>query len=99
MHVDMERARREEMRWYVLVALNSAQPMGTSEVIVHNAIQPIIPDATELELRKALDYLEERKLISIEKKRIWFAKINNHGIDVVEYAVECHPGIARPAKW
>jgi len=97
--IDMERARREEIRWNALFALNSAQPMGTSEVIIRNALQAIIPDITELELRKALDYLEERKLISIEKVRVWFAKINNHGIDIVEYAVECHPGIARPKKW
>jgi hypothetical protein len=99
MKIDMERARREEMRWLALFALNSAQPMGTSEVIIRNALQPVIPDITELDLRKALDYLEERRLISIERKYVWFAKINNHGIDIVEYSVECHPGIARPKKW
>lgn len=100
MEIDMERARREEMRWLILRALYAAQPMGTSEVIIRNALEPVIPDATETEIRNAQDYLVERGLISVERDRpVWFAKINNHGLDVVEYTVDCRPGIARPRKW
>jgi hypothetical protein len=100
MVIDMERARREEMRWLILRALYAAQPMGTSEVIIRNALEPVVPDATELEIRKELDYLEERELARVDRNRpVWFAKINNHGLDVVEYTVGCHPGIARPRKW
>ena len=100
MDIDMERARREEMRWLILRALYSANPTGTSEVIIRNAMEPVIPDATELEIRKELDYLEERELVKVERNRpVWFGKINNHGIDFVEYAVDCRPGIARPRKW
>jgi len=99
MNVDMEKARREEARWVILLSLYSAQPIGTSEVIIRNAIEPVVPDITGLEIRRELDYLEERKLISVERRQVWFAKINNHGIDVVEYTVDCHPGIARPKKW
>jgi len=100
MDIDMEKARREEMRWLILRALYAAQPMGTSEVIIRNALEPVIPDATELEIRKEMDYLEERDLAKIERNRpVWFAKINNHGIDFIEYVVDCRPGIARPKKW
>ena len=97
--IDMEKARREEMRWVILRSLYSAQPIGTSEIIVRAAIDPVCPGVAELEIRQALDYLVERKLIAVERKQVWFAKINNHGIDVVEYTVDCHPGIARPKKW
>ena len=98
--IDLEKARREEMRWLILYTLYSAQPVGTSEAIAISAVVAIIPDITELEMRKELDYLMERKLITIEKNRpIWFAKINRYGIDVVEYVVPCDPGIARPRKW
>lgn len=97
--IDMEKARREEMRWVILRSLYAAQPIGTSEIIVRSAIDPVCPGVTELEIRRELDYLAERKLIMVEKKQIWFAKINNHGIDFVEYAVEAYPGIARPKKW
>lgn len=99
-NIDLEKARREEMRWVILRALYAAQPLGTSEVIVLNAIEPIIPDATVMDVRRELDYLASRELAIVDKDRaVWTAKINNHGIDVVEYTVDCRPGIARPKKW
>jgi len=99
--IDFEKARREELRWSLLQALNAAQPMGTSETVVMRAIQPIVPDITLIEIRRELDYLAERKLVTItgEDMPVWFAKINRHGIDIVEYTVDCNPGIARPRKW
>jgi hypothetical protein len=98
--LDITKARHEELRWLILMALNAARPMGTSEVIVRRAIDPVVPGVTDLEIRRELDYLAERTLAEVERDRaVWFAKINNHGIDIVEYTVACHPGIARPAKW
>lgn len=100
MNIDMEKARREELRWVILRALYAAQEIGTTETIVRSAIDEVIPDATDTEIRRGFDYLEERKLVTVERNRqCWFAKINNHGIDFVEYTVEAYPGIARPAKW
>ena len=100
MNIDMERARREEMRWLILRTLYAAQPIGTSEVIIRNAITDIVSDVTDLDVRRELDYLGERNLVKIERDRpVWFAKINNHGLDVVEYTADCRPGIARPKKW
>jgi hypothetical protein len=99
--IDMEKARREELRWMILRALYAAQPVGTTEVIVMKAMEPVVPDVTCLEIRRHLDYLAERDLVSVAGKDspVWFAKINRHGIDVVEYTVPCHPGIARPRRW
>jgi hypothetical protein len=34
MTMDMEKARREELRWLILQALNAAQPVGAPETIV-----------------------------------------------------------------
>jgi hypothetical protein len=98
--MDMEKARREEMRWNILRALYAAQPMGTSEAIVKTALIEIVPDVTILDIRRELAYLCERGLADIEKNRpVWFAKITWHGVDCVEYTVDCFPGIARPEKW
>ena len=98
--MDIAKARHEELRWLILLALNAARPVGTSEVIVRRAIDPVIPGVTDLEIRCQLDYLAERNLVEMERDRpVWFAKINSHGIDIVEYTVVCHPGIARPANW
>jgi len=101
MDINLEKSRREELRWMLLLALNAAQPVGTAETILLKSIVPVIPDITSMEIRRALDYLAERDLVSVtrEDTPVWFAKINNHGIDVVEYTVECHPGIARPKRW
>ena len=99
--LDLETARLEEMRWLILRSLDGGRPVGLSESILRNMIEPCIPDLTEMELRRELDYLEERGLIMIiERTRpIWFAKINDHGIDVVKGTVKCYPGIARPRDW
>ncbi|MDR1276173.1 MAG: hypothetical protein LBL72_07315 [Candidatus Accumulibacter sp.] len=99
---DLEKARRENLRWLILLALNSAQPIGTSEQVVLSAILPMLPDLTQLELRRNLDYLEERGLITLTGRTTqpqWFCKLDRYGIDIVEYTVECEPGIARPAKY
>lgn len=99
--MDMEKARREELRWLILQALHAAQPVGASESIVKNAIEAVILDVTLVEIRRELDYLAERKLLTVTHRDtpVWFAKINRYGIDVVEYTVECDPGIARPKKY
>jgi hypothetical protein len=97
--VDFEKARREDLRWRILAALEAARPYGTSESIVMNAVESIVADVTLQEIRKELDYLEERELVEIERARpVWHARISRYGIDVFEYTVECHPGIARPKK-
>ena len=98
--IDMEKARREELRWLILKALYAAQPVGTSEGIILNAVSIVILDSTSLEVRRELDYLAERNLAQIvSREPAWFAKIDWHGVDVVEYTVDCLPGIARPKKW
>jgi hypothetical protein len=98
--LDMEKARREELRWLILRALYAAQPIGTTEIIIHTAIESSVPGTTEHEIRNQLDYLAERNLITVEKNRpFWFGKIKRYGIDVVEYTLECDPGIARPKPW
>ncbi len=100
--IDMVKINRESMRWHILVALNAARPIGTSEGIILSAIQAIPMAVTALEIRRELEYLENRKLVEIEGKGMrpeWHAKLTHHGIDVAEYTVPCHPGICRPAKW
>lgn len=99
--LDMQKARRETLRWLVLDTLHACQEVGASEIMVQNTVQPVIPDVGTTEIRKALDYLADRGLIDFIDRAgpVWQARINHHGIDVVEYTVDCHPGIARPRKW
>jgi hypothetical protein len=61
-------------------------------------IQSVYPDATEHELRRELDYLEERELVKIKRDPLdrWMVELARFGIDVAEYTVDCDPGISRP---
>lgn len=100
--IDIERARRENVRWLILQTLNSARPIGACESLILSTIQAVVPDLTERELRIELQYLSDRKLLEITGQEIqpqWFASLLRHGVDVVEYTVPCQPGIARPKKY
>lgn len=99
--VDIARVRRESLRWSLLVALNKTRPYTASEVLLLDIARAIYPDATALELRRELDYLADRKMLELSKQPSgdWFADLTRLGVDIVEYTVECGPGIARPAKY
>lgn len=97
---DMDKARRETNRWLILQCLDVARPLGAGEALLHSALA----DTTQItaqEMRRELDYLQERELLDISGRGspMWHAKLSRHGVDVVEYTVECQPGIARPTKY
>ena len=91
----------ESLRWSLLVALNKTRPYTASETLLLDVSRAIYPDTTHLELRRELDYLADRKMVDLEKKPSgdWFADLTRLGVDLVEYTVECGPGIARPEKY
>lgn len=99
--IDIARVRRESLRWSLLVALNKTRPYTASETLLLDISRAIYPDVTALELRQELDYLADRQLIDLNKQPSgsWFADLTRIGVDVVEYTVECGPGIARPEKY
>lgn len=101
MHPDLAKARRESLRWLILLTLNNARPLGAFEEVVLSVAQSVYPDATALEVRRELDYLHDRELVGIDKQPSgrWHAELTRHGVDIAEYTVECQPGIARPVKY
>lgn len=101
MTVDHARIRRENIRWQVLLTLNNARPIGAFEEVILSVIQAMYPDATPLELRREMDYLDERALVKVAKQPTgrWFAELTRDGVDVAEYTVDVDPGIARPVKY
>lgn len=99
--IDQTKVRRETLRWDILLTLNNASPIGAYEELVLATIQGVFADATALEVRRAMDYLSDRELIHLRKEPggRWWADLTRHGADVVEYTVDCDPGISRPAKY
>lgn len=101
MHIDLEKQRREQLRWLILTTLNAARPLGANEHLVLSTVREVILDVGSIELRRELDYLDERGLakLKVPPNGIWFAELTRDGIDVVEYTCDCDPGIARPPKY
>lgn len=98
---DLAKIRRETIRWQILLTLNNARPTGCFESVILSVIQAEYPDATQLEIRKEMDYLDTRNLVNINRQPDgrWLCELDRYGIDVVEYTVDVEPGIARPGKY
>ncbi len=98
--MDLEKAQREEARWRVLVVLNAGRPRPVPESLVLRVLTDVSLPATPASLRRELDYLESRKLIEVAGKETgtWMCELTHLGVDVVEYTVPCHAGIARPER-
>lgn len=101
MSIDLQKTRREAMRWHLMNALDKARPIGALDVLLLDVMRSIYADTTANELHQQLDYLAQRELVKIDKQPQgnWHSCLTSHGVDVVEYTVECHAGIARPIKY
>lgn len=91
--------RREAIRASILQVLNVSRPAPCSESLLCDVI-----DGTEEygvvsfdELRRELDYLEDKKLVRIvdRKARVWLADLTAYGVDVVEGSEPLPAGIAK----
>lgn len=93
-----QRARHETMRWLILLTLNIARPAEANAGMLRSVVAGVYSDVTELEVRRELDYLQARELVTTRTDPLGqtYAKLARYGIDVVEYTVDCDPGIARP---
>ena len=98
--VDHSKVRRESMRWNLLNTLNKARPYTSNEQFLLEVMRAIYPDATALEIRRELDYLESRDLVKVFTDPLGqvSADLTRYGIDIAEYTVPVEPGIARPPK-
>jgi len=98
---DLGKVQREGIRWNLINTLDKNRPYTTSEQFLLEVMRSIYPTVTALEVRRELDYLSDRSLVKLDKKPsgVWFADLTRYGIDIAEYTVDCHPGIARPEKY
>ena len=84
------KSRRESLRWLILLTLNNARPVGAYEGPVLAVAQSEYPDATPLEIRRELDYLADRCLVTLDKQPSgkWFADLTRYGTDIAEYTID-----------
>ena len=96
----MRRARRETLRWLLLVTLNVTRPETASITLVKPVLMATYSDITDAEIKRELCYLEDRELVRITRDPLgnWDSRITRHGVDIVEYTIPVEPGIIRPRK-
>lgn len=99
--IDPAKTRRESLRWYIIKTLDTSRPVDPHEAVVLDTIRGIYPDSTSLELRRELDYLADRSLVTLDKQPngVWICGLTHNGVDVAEYTIACYPGIGRPEKY
>jgi len=98
---DFAKIRRETIRWQILLTLNNARPIGCYDKLVLAVIQAEYPDSTLHEIHKELVYLADRQLLKIRRDPDgrWHVELIRYGVDIVEYTIDCEPGIARPENY
>lgn len=100
LRIQAARARREFIRWILLLAANINRPTHSTLRFLLQVVQGEYPDATEMEVRRELDYLESRNLVvvTVDPLNQVSTDLTRYGIDIAEYTVPMEPGIARPPK-
>ena len=76
-----------------------SRPDGAYLQPLLDVVRSVYPDATEQEIKRELTYLQDRHLVEtkVDPTGTWYAKLMRHGVDLVEYTIDCEPGIVRPA--
>ncbi|MEG0051673.1 MAG: hypothetical protein RR715_00275 [Comamonas sp.] len=79
-------------------AVNLSRPVGIYTEALLPIVQSVYVDATHQEVRRELDYLEAREMVTIARDPVdrWFVDLTRTGIDFVEYTIDAQPGVARP---
>lgn len=97
----LEKSRRETLRWRILQTLNIGRPLPVSEDILLQTVGGADMPITQHDLRRELDYLRGRELVEITGQGTpqWHGSLTRYGADLAEYTIECQPGIARPVKY
>ena len=99
--IDTARNERESFRWMILLALNHARPIGTTDHVLLGVARDVYMAVTTDVIRKELAYLEGHGLLKTNKDNsvVWHAELTSNGIDVVEFRAKSPDGVARPPKW
>jgi hypothetical protein len=97
-HEQMLKARRETLRWMLLRTLHISEPQGMNIEAIVPVVSSVYEDVTALEVERAAHYLASRDLLTIKQEPAGrkYCRLTRYGIDIVEYTVDCEPGIARP---
>ena len=89
------RERSAFMRWVLLLAMNINRPTHSTLRFLLQVVRGEYDDATEMQVRRELDYLESRDLVKVFTDPLGqvSADLTRHGIDIAEYTVPVEPSL------
>jgi hypothetical protein len=99
--LDLSKAQREESRWRILRTLDAGRPFPLAELVIWRVLTDIQLPIGLTGVRREIAYLEAKGLARIlnPAEAELQVELTALGIDVLEYAVDCPPGIGRPPKY
>lgn len=99
-NVETQRHRLRRLRILQTLQLNRPNAMGDG--LIRQVLKSDIDLAfTQSTIRKGLEYLEGRKLVTIESQdgALWIVKISADGIDYLDGLGDDIDGVARPSEF
>ncbi len=87
-------------RWTILRTLMVGGHLGATDRMCLDVARAEFLGVTRQALRDEIAYLESRGLVAVERSEVeaWRVTLTRAGRDVVDYTVDCEPGIARPPR-
>ena len=87
------------IRWEILRTVKVGGLLGASESMMLATLRAGFLFADCTLVREQMNYLEERGLLKVTRSEVdgWVATLSRAGTDLIEYRIDCEPGIARPA--
>ncbi len=96
----LELARRRELRWRMLRAVDINRPEPLPETLMQRVFHDTEFSLSQGELRRVASYLEQKGLLIVGRTQpCWNLELTADGVDVCEYAVNCPSGVGRPEKY
>lgn len=94
----LNQVARQVIRWEILETLYAARPDSVSEQVLCSTVaEGVIQDPTRV-TKSEIGYLKDAGLVLCGDGERPMLRLSPEGVDVVEYACDCRPGIARPPK-
>jgi hypothetical protein len=96
-----QRILLQELRWRICLALHYARPLSASSGLLWRALDESDLPITAQQLNREVAYLQDKEIVTVagDLSGDWKAELSAAGVDLVEYTIDCPPGIGRPEKY
>jgi len=98
-HERLNHARSKMIRYRILRILDVGRPLPVGEGLIQEVLVDADLEATQTDVRKAMQYLADKRFVEINKPRgmpYWEGRLLPAGVDYIENPEHDEPGIARP---